>query len=132
MNNLEKRICKILGNADKYDDVKARILTKETVHMFDKRLNIALTIAWVTIVIAAIIELLGFVGLALGLAGKFGTRLMIFCGVIALSGGQFHLLAKLWYWVYHSQIKVRQELKQLQLQIAELGGKDSVAEKQSP
>jgi len=49
-------------------------------------------------------------------------------GVIALSAGQFHLLAKLWYWVYHNEIKVRTEVKQLQLQTAELAGKKPLAE----
>jgi len=48
--------------------------------------------------------------------------------VIALSAEQFRLLAKLWYWVYHNEIKVRTEVKQLQLQTAELAGKKPLAE----
>lgn len=97
--------------------------------MFDKKLKTAIIVAWVGIGVAVVFEAAGWIGLVLSMFLGGGVKLMVFFGIIALSGGQFHLLAKLWYWVYHNEIKVRTEVKQLQLQIAELAGKEPPAEK---
>ena len=96
--------------------------------MFQKKLNRALILAWTGIGIGVLFESVGLVGLVLSMFFATTLKPMLFFGVIALSGGQFHLLSKLWYWVFHGEIKVRQEIKQLQLQIAELTGKEAPSE----
>ncbi|MBA7667322.1 hypothetical protein ES703_75409 [subsurface metagenome] len=128
MDEFEKTIRTTLSDTDKFDAAKAKTLRKETVQMFDKKLKTAIIIAWVGIGIGVVFEVTGWIGLVLSMFLGGGVKLVVFFGVIALSGGQFHLFTKLWYWVYHNEIKVRTEVKQLQLQVAELAGKDAPAE----
>jgi hypothetical protein len=128
MDEFEKTIRTTLSDTNKFDAAKAETLRKETVQMFDKKLERAIIIAWVGIGVAVVFEVAGWIGLILSMFLGGGVKLMILFGVIALSAGQLHVLAKLCYWVYHNEIKVRKEVKQLQLQIAELAGKDAPAE----
>ena len=128
MDEFEKTIRTTLGDTNKFDAAKAETLRKETVQMFDKKLKKAIIIAWVGIGIGVVFEVTGWIGLVLSMFLGGSVKLVVFFGVIALSGGQFHLFTKLWYWVYHNEIKVRTEVKQLQLQIAELAGKEPPAE----
>ena len=128
MAEFEKTIRTTLSDTDKFDAAKAETLRKETVQMFDKKLKTAIIIAWAGIGVAVVFEAAGWIGLVLSMFLGGGVKLMVFFGIIALSGGQFHLLAKLWYWVYHNEIKVRSEVKQLQLQIAELTSKEPPSE----
>lgn len=127
MAELEKTIRTTLGDTNKFDTAKAETLRKETVQMFDKKLKKAIIIAWVGIGIGVVFEVTGWIGLVLSMFLGGSVKLVVFFGVIALSGGQFHLFTKLWYWVYHNEIKVRTEVKELQLQVAELAGKEPPA-----
>jgi cation transport ATPase len=124
MDELEKTIRTTLSDTNKFDAAKAETLRKETVQMFDKKLKKAIIIAWVGIGIGVVFEVAGWIGLVLSMFLGGSVKLVVFFGVIALSGGQFHLFTKLWYWVYHNEIKVRTEVKELQLQVAELAGKE--------
>ena len=124
MDEFEKTIRTTLSDTDKFDAAKAENLRKEIVQMFQKKLKTALIITWVGIGVAVVFEVAGWIGLVLSMFLGGGVKLMIFFGVIALSGGQLHLLAKLCYWVYHNEIKVRTEVKELQLQVAELAGRN--------
>jgi len=124
MDELEKTIRTTLSDTNKFDAAKAETLRKETVQMFDKKLKKAIIIAWVGIGIGVVFEVAGWIGLVLSMFLGGSVKLVVFFGVIALSGGQFHLFTKLWYWVYHNEIKVRTEVKELQLQVAELTGKE--------
>lgn len=128
MDEFEKTISTILGDNGKFNAEKAETLRREMVQMFEKKLKIALIIAWVGIGIAVVFEAGGWIGLALSILLHSNVKFTILFGVIALSGGQFHLLSKLWYWVYHNEIKMRKEVKQLQLQVVELTGKEPPAE----
>jgi len=96
--------------------------------MFQKKLKTARIITWVGIGIGGVLEVTGLVGLVLSMFFANTIRPMVLFGVIALSGGQFHLLAKLWYWIVNSKLNMLKEIKQLQLQIAELTGKEPPAE----
>ena len=128
MDEFEKTIRTTLSDTNKFDAMKAETLRKEIVQMFDKKLKRAVIFAWIGIGIGVLFESTGFVGLVLSMFLGGSVKLVVFFGVIALSGGQFHLFTKLWYWVYHNEIKVRTEVKQLQLQIAELTGKEQPSE----
>lgn len=128
MDEFEKTIRTTLSDTNKFDATKAETLSKEIVQMFDKKLKTAIIIAWVGISIGVVFEAAGWIGLVLSLFLGGSVKLVVFFGVLALSGGQFHLFTKLWYWVYHNEIKVRTEVKQLQLQMAELATKEPPAE----
>jgi hypothetical protein len=51
----------------------------------------------------------------------YHERLALF---LALVGFNSTILMKLWYWIAHTKLSILQELKQLQLQIAESGLKN--------
>ncbi|MHC4463231.1 MAG: DUF6768 family protein [Planctomycetota bacterium] len=128
MDEFEKTIRTTLSETNKFDAAKAENLRKETIQMFQKKLKTAIIIAWVGIGIGVVFEVAGWIGLVMSMFLGGSVKLVVFFGVIALSGGQFHLFTKLWYWVYHNEIKVRTEIKELQLQLVELAGKDAPAE----
>jgi len=128
MDEFEKTIRTTLRETNKFDAAKAKTLRRETVQMFQKKLKTALIIAWIGVCIGVVFEAAGWIGLVLSMFLGGSVKLVVFFGVIALSGGQFHLFTKLWYWVYHNEIKVRTEVKELQLQLAELAGKEPPAE----
>ena len=96
--------------------------------MFDERLKIAKDIIWGSVAMGVAFELVGLAGLIAGLAGKLGTNTMIFCAVLTLSGAHIPLVAKLLYWGTDIELHVLKELKQIQLQIAELAGRNPPAE----
>ncbi len=45
-------------------------------------------------------------------------------GTYLLTGGQCMVTIKLWYWIMNNKLNVLREMKQLQLQIAELAGRN--------
>ena len=96
--------------------------------MFDERLKTAKNIIWGSIAMGATFELVGLAGLIAGLAGKVGTNTMIFCAVLTLSGAHIPLVAKLLYWDTNIELHVLKELKEIQLEIAELAGKNPPVE----
>jgi hypothetical protein len=96
--------------------------------MFDERLKTAKNIIWGSIAMGAAFELVGLAGLVAGLAGKVGTNTMIFCAVLTLSGAHLPLVAKLLYWDTNIELHVLKELKEIQLELAELAGKNRPAE----
>jgi len=53
---------------------------------------------------------------------------MIFAAVITLIGYNSTILMKLWYWVVSTKLNILKEIKQLQLQIAELADKEPPSE----
>lgn len=93
--------------------------------MYESWSRTALIIAWLGIGIGIVLEIVGICGLVLSLLGFFDIKLMILFAVVALSGGQWHLLAKLWYWVFNTKLSLRKDLKELQLQVTELSAKVS-------
>ncbi len=75
-----------------------------------------------------------FVGVAMMVGGMIflthekGTRGMLFAAVIALMGYNSTILMKLWYWVVSTKLGILKEIKQLQLQVAELADKKPPSE----
>ncbi len=128
MDEFESTIRITLKGTSKFDTAKVETVRKEVVQMFQKKLKTARIITWVGIGIGGVLEVTGLVGLVLSMFFANTIRPMVLFGVIALSGGQFHLLAKLWYWIVNSKLNMLKEIKQLQLQIAELTGKEPPAE----
>ncbi len=68
------------------------------------------------------------VGGYIGLRTTGNTRGMISWAIFLMIGFNSTILMKLWYWVVDAKLNIQKEVKQLQLQIAELTGKEASAE----
>jgi hypothetical protein len=124
MDEFEKAIGATLHNRGKFNATKAETLRKETVQMFDKKLKIVKIITWAFLLVDALI----MVGLAGSFAAAKSPKVLIILAVIFLVVYNSTILMKLWYWVLNAKYSMLKEIKQLQLQIAELAGREPPAE----
>ena len=127
MDEFEKTIRTTLSDTDKFDAAKAETLRKETVQMFEDKLKKVYRYAWLCLIICVAAG--GVAGACFGVSASLGSTWgMIASAVIFLGAGQSMVTIKLWYWIMNNKIGVLKEIKQLQLQIAELAGKNPSAE----
>jgi len=124
MDEFEKTIRKTLSDTDKFDAAKAETLRKETIQMFDKRLKKVKLTTQISVLVLAGMIIYGFYRLS----HSQNTTEMFTSAILILILSQSTVLMKLWYWVLNSKYGVLKEIKQLQLQIAELTGKKPPAE----
>ncbi len=128
MDELEKTIQVTLSQTGKFDAGKAETLRKEIVQMFEGKLKKVKLLTWAFLLIDVIIIAGGIIGLLVNLLITKNTNAMIISAVVVLIAHEGTVLIKLWYWVLNTKYGVLKELKQLQLQIAELKGKTPPAE----
>jgi len=128
MDELEKTIQVTLSRTGKFDAGKAETLRKEIVQMFEGKLKKVKLLTWAFLLIDGIIIAGGIIGLLVNLLITKNTNAMIISAVVVLIAHEGTVLIKLWYWVLNTKYGVLKELKQLQLQIAELKGKTPPAE----
>ena len=128
MNEFEKTIQVTLSQTGKFDAGKAETLRKEMVQMFEGKLKKVKLLTWAFLLIDGIIIAGGISGLLVNLLITKNTNAMIISAVVVLIAHEGTVLIKLWYWVLNTKYGVLKELKQLQLQIAELTGKNPPAE----
>ena len=127
MDEFEKTIRAALSDTDKFDAAKAETLRKETVQMFEDKLKKVYRYSWLYLMICVAID--SVAGACFGLSAALGcTWGMIASAVIFVCSGQCMVTIKLWYWIMNNKLNVLREMKQLQLQIAELAGKEPPAE----
>lgn len=128
MDEFENTIRKILGDTNKYDAAKAETLRKETVQMFEDKLKKVYRYSRLYLIICVAVDSVAGAcfGLSAGLGSTWG---MIASAVIFVGVGQSMVTIKLWYWIMNNKLNVLREMKQLQLQIAELAGKEPSDEK---
>ena len=127
MAEFEKTIRTALSDTDKFNASKAEILRKETVQMFEDKLKKVYRYSWLYLIICVAVD--SVAGACFGLSASLGSTWgMIASAVIFLGAGQSMVTIKLWYWIMNNKINVLREMKQLQLQIAELAGKKPPAE----
>jgi len=88
--------------------------------MLDSKTKVKV-VFWIFLVLSAVM----MVGGMIFLTQEKGTRGMLFAAVIALIGYNSTILMKLWYWVVSTKLGILKELKQLQLQVTELTGRES-------
>jgi hypothetical protein len=124
MDELEKSIRITLSDAGKFDAGKAESLRKEILQMFDKNLQKAKLIFWISFLLSLGMMGGGYIGLRLAA----DTREMLSWVIFFMIGFNSTILIKLWYWVADTKLNVLKEMKHLQLQITELTGKISSAE----
>ena len=95
--------------------------------MFEDKLKKVYRYSWLYLMICVAID--SVAGACFGLSAALGcTWGMIASAVIFVCSGQCMVTIKLWYWIMNNKLNVLREMKQLQLQIAELAGKEPPAE----
>ena len=124
MDEFEKTIRKTLNDTDKFNAAKAKTLRKEIVQMFDKKLKRVKLATQISVLVLAALIIYSFNRLW----HSQNTTQMFTYAIVILILGQGAVTMKLWYWVLNAKYGVLTELKQLQLQIAELAGKKPSAE----
>jgi hypothetical protein len=126
MDNFEKELKKVLEKKGDFDIAKSETLRKEIVQMWcDKNLLRAKLVFWIFFLLSIGIMVGGYIGLS----SAANTRGMLSWVIFFMIGFNSTILIKLWYWVVHTRINLQKDLKQIQLQIAELAGKEPPAEK---
>jgi len=125
MDKLEKQLKKVLEKNGIFDVSKSETLRKEIVQMWcDKNLLRAKLVLWIFLLLSIGMMVGGYIGLRS--AGN--TRGMILWAIFLMIGFNSTILMKLWYWVVDAKLNIQKEIKQLQLQIAELTGKEQPIE----
>ena len=125
MDKLEKQLKKVLEKNGIFDVSKSETLRKEIVQMWcDKNLLRAKLVLWIFLLLSIGMMVGGYIGLRS--AGN--TRGMILWAIFLMIGFNSTILMKLWYWVVDAKLNIQKEIKQLQLQIAELTGKEQSIE----
>ena len=118
MDKLEKQLKQVLEKNGVFDTTKSEALRKEIIQMWcDKNVLRVKLVFWIFFMLSIGMMVGGYIGLRS--AGN--TRDMLSWVVFFMIGFNSTILMKLWYWVVHTRINLQKELKQLQLQIAELG-----------
>jgi len=129
MDDFDKKLRQALSDEEHFDSLKSDALRKEVVKVFDKKLKKVRCLMFVWLAVyggVAIFALWQF--LQIPSTSTDGTVLVkrmllnIFVALIAIEGT---VLIKLWCLVVSAKIGILKELKQLQLQIADLTSKKS-------
>jgi hypothetical protein len=121
MDKLEKQLKKVLEKNGVFDTTKSETLRKEIIQMWcDKNLLRAKLIFWISFLLSIGMMVGGYIGLRS--AGN--TKGMLSWVIFFMIGFNSTILIKLWYWVVDAKLNIQKEMKQLQLQIAELADKN--------
>ena len=121
MNNFDETLKKALSNQGYLDPERSSALQQEVIQMYDKKLRIVTYITWGFHVFFGVILLLA----AFQMYNSTGVKFVVQGGVIFLTAISGLVVIKLWYWVMNAKISMLKEMKQMQLQIAELASKDN-------
>jgi len=125
MDNLEKKLTELLSDdsdlAGRVDQAARKEMTQMIFEKFELDMFKVKVVFWIFLAVSAAM----MVGGMIFLTQEKGVRGMLFAAVIALIGYNSTILMKLWYWVVSTKLSILKELKQMQLQMAELTGKES-------
>ncbi len=125
MDKLENELKKVLEKNGDFDVAKSETLRKEIVQMWcDKNLLRAKLVFWIFFLLCSGMMVGGYIGLR----SAEDTKGIILWAIFFIIGFNSSILIKLWYWVVDAKLNIQKEVKQLQLQIAELAGKNPPAE----
>ena len=127
MDNLEKELQKALQIKSDFDTDKTEARRKEIKKMILQKYATDFykvkVIFWIFFILC-----LGMMGGGyIGLRSAEDTRGMFLWLIFFMIGFNSTILMKLWYWVVDTKLNILKEMKQLQLQIAELTGKEPPA-----
>ena len=126
MDKLEKELTELLKNESGLEASKDETARKEIAQMegfferFVTNVQRARLVFWVFFLLCLGMMVGGYIGLRY--AGN--TKEMLSWVIFFMIGFNSTILMKLWYWVVSTKLNILKEIKQLQLQIAELTGKE--------
>jgi len=130
MDNLEKELTELLKNESGLEAGKDETARKEIAQMegfferFVTNVQRARLVFWVFFLLCLGMMVGGYIGLRY--AGN--TKEMLYWVIFFMIGFNSTILMKLWYWVVSTKLNILKEIKQLQLQIAELTDKEPPSE----
>jgi len=128
MSDIEKELKKVLKANGRFDADKNAARRKEIEQMIFQKYETDIfkvkVVFWIFFVLSLGMMAGGYIGLRF--AGD--TRGMLNWVLLFMIGFNSTILMKLWYWVVDTKLNVLKEMKQLQLQVAELSGKESPSE----
>jgi len=120
MNNLEKELKKTLKTEPGFDPAQSETKTKEIVQVYDKTMKKYKIEFWLRYAAAIAITIYGVIGI------KYNTgRYVTWALFTAMVGFNLIIMMILWYQHRVIRLETLKEIKQLQLQIAELADKKS-------
>lgn len=127
MDNLEKELQKALEIKSDFDtdktEARGKEIKKMILHKYATDFFKVKVIFWIFFILCLGMMAGGYIGLR----SAEDTRGMLLWLIFFMIGFNFSILMKLWYWVVDTKLNVLKEMKQLQLQIAELTGKEPPA-----
>jgi hypothetical protein len=123
MDNLENELKKTLKNEIGFDPEQSGIKTKETMQVYNKTMKKYKIEFWLRYAAAIAITIYGVIGI------KYNTgRYITWALFTALVGFNSMIMLMLWYQHRVVRLETLKEMRQLQLQIAELAGEKSKTE----
>lgn len=123
MNDLERELKQLLQKEGYLDADKVETRRKEMEQMIFQRYESDMFKVKVVYWIFFILCLGMMAGGYIGLRSASDTKAMLCWVIFFMIGFNSTILMKLWYWVVDARFKVLKEVKQLQLQVADLTGK---------
>jgi len=131
MDDFEKKLGELLSDesdlAGRMDEAARKEMTQMIFEKFELDMFKVKVVFWIFLAVSTAMMVGGMIFLTL----EKGVRGMLFAAVIALIGYNSTILMKLWYWVVSTKLSILKELKQMQLQMAELAGKESSSQSSS-
>ena len=123
MDNLENELKKTLKTESAFDPAQSETKTKEIAQMYDKTMKKYKIEFWLRYAAAIAITIYGAAGI------KYNTgRYVSWALFTALVGFNSIIMLMLWYQHRVVRLETLKEIRQLQLQIAELAGQKSKTE----
>ena len=122
MNDFVKRL---LGcwSGGHYDLDKNHAVTQDIQNLYKKQLKKAVIECYLRLAVAVAITVYGALGI------KYNTGWYVTWALFtAIVGVNAAMVILLWYWQIQAKLSIQKEIKQLQLQIAELTGKEPPSE----
>lgn len=128
MNDIERELRKVLKANSDFDADKTKARRKETEQMILQKYELDMFKVKVVFWIFFVLSLAMMAGGYIGLRSASETKAMLCWVIFFMIGFNSTILIKLWYWVVDARFKVLKEVKQLQLQVADLTGKEPSSE----
>ena len=120
MNDFENKLKEALQTKRdiKIDDARRKEIEQMIFQKYDSDMKKVTLIYWIFFILSLGMMAGGYIGLR----AAPNTKSMLLWLIFFMIGFNSTILMKLWYWVMNSKLNILREMKQLQLQISELGG----------
>ena len=124
MSDIEKELKKVLKANVRFDVDKNAARRKEIeqmiFHKFQNDMLKVKVVFWIFFLLSIGMMAGGYIGLR----SADDTKAMLCWVIFFMIGFNSTILMKLWYWVADTKLNVLKEMKQLQLQVTQLSGRE--------